>query len=210
VPRARASSFGVAGPGLPPQPSRILPETGRSTAGQPAAATNSSLRPPARPLNHPSRVAHRGRKRRRHPDQAAGQERPGDYQRCAGGGRYLFALIGLTVGSSHLLSVTRQRVREMEMEVPPNELEVRASQSRGGRRYGRLAERDPDPGGQRFLTLRPRGSRLPVDVRLADVTLVRLLQLGRAGRLHIGTDGPELESAEIQRVLLFGAQFAKA
>ncbi|HYX60735.1 MAG TPA: hypothetical protein VE888_17210 [Streptosporangiaceae bacterium] len=33
-----------------------------------------------------------------------------------------FVLIGLVVGSSHLLSVTRQRVREMEMEVPPNEL----------------------------------------------------------------------------------------
>jgi hypothetical protein len=32
----------------------------------------------------------------------------------------LFVLIGLVVGSSHLLSVTRQRVREME--VPPNEL----------------------------------------------------------------------------------------
>jgi hypothetical protein len=31
-----------------------------------------------------------------------------------------FILIGLAVGSSHLLSVTRQRVREME--VPPNEL----------------------------------------------------------------------------------------
>jgi hypothetical protein len=31
-----------------------------------------------------------------------------------------FVLIGLAVGSSHLLSVTRQRVREME--VPPNEL----------------------------------------------------------------------------------------
>jgi hypothetical protein len=31
-----------------------------------------------------------------------------------------FVVIGLVVGSSHLLSVTRQRVREME--VPPNEL----------------------------------------------------------------------------------------
>jgi hypothetical protein len=31
-----------------------------------------------------------------------------------------FILIGLTVGRSHLLSVTRQRVRETE--VPPNEL----------------------------------------------------------------------------------------
>jgi hypothetical protein len=31
-----------------------------------------------------------------------------------------FVLAGLAVGGSHLLSVTRQRVREME--VPPNEL----------------------------------------------------------------------------------------
>src|ERR1700750_1732166 len=36
-----------------------------------------------------------------------------------GAGTFL-VLIGLAVGSSHLLSVTRQRVREME--VPPNEL----------------------------------------------------------------------------------------
>jgi len=36
-----------------------------------------------------------------------------------GAGTFL-VLTGLAVGSSHLLSVTRQRVREME--VPPNEL----------------------------------------------------------------------------------------
>ena len=36
-----------------------------------------------------------------------------------GAGTFL-VLIGLAVGSSHLLSVTRQRVREMD--VPPNEL----------------------------------------------------------------------------------------
>lgn len=34
------------------------------------------------------------------------------------------------------------------------------------------------------------GSRLPVDVRLADVTPVRLLQLVRARRLHVVTDRP--------------------
>jgi hypothetical protein len=68
VPRARASSFGAAGPGLPPpQPSHILPEPGGNTTGNRAAATNSSLRPPARPPYHPSRVAHRDGKRRCHP-----------------------------------------------------------------------------------------------------------------------------------------------
>ena len=34
------------------------------------------------------------------------------------------------------------------------------------------------------------GSRLPVDVRLADVTPVRLLQLVRARRLHVVMDRP--------------------
>src|SRR5512142_126410 len=62
------------------------------------------------------------------------------------------------------------------------------------------------PGRPAFRDLSPARVASPVDVRLADVTLVRLLQLGRAGRLHIGTDGPELKSAEIQRFLLLGAQ----
>ena len=73
-----------------------------------------------------------------------------------GAGTFL-VLTGLAVGSSHLLSVTRQRVREME--VPPNELaKQKYAQARAAvaARYGRLAEREPDPGGQRFVTLRPR------------------------------------------------------
>src|SRR5579864_6604415 len=46
----------------------------------------------------------------------------------------------------------------------------------------------------------------PVDVRLADVKLVGLLQLGRAGRLHVVANRPELELAEVQRFLLCGVQ----
>ena len=44
----------------------------------------------------------------------------------------------------------------------------------------------------------------PVDVRLGDVKLVCLLQLGRAGRLHVVANRPELELAEVQRFLLCG------
>jgi hypothetical protein len=75
------------------------------------------------------------------------------------------------------------------MEVPPNELaKQKYAQARAAVAAGTAAWQNG--GGQRFVSLRPRGSRSPVDVWLADVTLVRLLQLGRAGRLHIGTNGP--------------------
>ena len=69
-----------------------------------------------------------------------------------GAGTFL-VLTGLAVGSSHLLSVTRQRVREME--VPPNELakqkyaQARAAVApvrplgRTGSRPRRPAFRDP-------------------------------------------------------------------
>ena len=46
----------------------------------------------------------------------------------------------------------------------------------------------------------------PVDVRVADVALVGLFQVGRARRLHVVTDRPELELAEVQRCLLRGVQ----
>src|SRR5579863_6306811 len=48
----------------------------------------------------------------------------------------------------------------------------------------------------------------PVDVRLADITLVGLLKLGRAGRLHVVADRSELELAIVQRFLLCGVQLA--
>jgi hypothetical protein len=50
------------------------------------------------------------------------------------------------------------------------------------------------------------GGRLPVDVRLADVTLVRLFQFGRARRLHVVADRPQLELAIFQCCLLLGKQ----
>ena len=48
-----------------------------------------------------------------------------------------FVLIGLAVGGSHLLSVTRQRVREME--VPPNELAKQYAQARAAVAAGTAA-----------------------------------------------------------------------
>jgi hypothetical protein len=45
-----------------------------------------------------------------------------------------------------------------------------------------------------------------VDVRVADVTLIGLFQLGRTRRLHVVADRSELELAEVQRFLLPGAQ----
>src|SRR5579863_541047 len=48
----------------------------------------------------------------------------------------------------------------------------------------------------------------PVDVRLVDITLVGLLKLGRAGRLHVVADRSELELAIVQRFLLCGVQLA--
>jgi hypothetical protein len=49
-----------------------------------------------------------------------------------------------------------------------------------------------------------------VDVRLADVALVGLFQVGRARRLHVVTDRPELELAEVQRFLLRGVRLQAA
>jgi hypothetical protein len=45
-----------------------------------------------------------------------------------------------------------------------------------------------------------------IDVGVADVTLVGLLQLGRTRRLHVVADRSELKLAEVQRFLLPGAQ----
>lgn len=54
-----------------------------------------------------------------------------------GAGTFL-VLTGLAVGSSHLLSVTRQRVREME--VPPNELaKQKYAQARAAVAHGTAA-----------------------------------------------------------------------
>src|SRR3954447_6554301 len=46
----------------------------------------------------------------------------------------------------------------------------------------------------------------PVNVRFADVKLVSLLQLGRAGRLHVVANRPNLKLAEVQRFLLRGVK----
>ena len=52
-----------------------------------------------------------------------------------------FVLAGLAVSSSHLLSVTRQRVREME--VPPNELaKQKYAQARAAVAHGTAAWRN--------------------------------------------------------------------
>ena len=73
-----------------------------------------------------------------------------------GAGTFL-VLTGLAVGSSHLLSVSPAKGEgDGGATERAGETEVCASPSRGGARYGRLAEREPDPGGQRFVTLRPR------------------------------------------------------
>jgi hypothetical protein len=57
-----------------------------------------------------------------------------------GAGTFL-VLTGLAVGSSHLLSVTRQRVREME--VPPNELaKQKYAQARAAVAHGTAASQN--------------------------------------------------------------------
>src|SRR5215471_10172780 len=52
----------------------------------------------------------------------------------------------------------------------------------------------------------PEAGSSAADVRLADVTLIGLVQFVRARRLHVVTDRPELERAEVQRFLLISAQ----
>ena len=105
----------------------------------------------------------------------------------------LFVLISVGYAVDLQLEKRRSR-RQLPPRPGPDGRNLAGGRHGGGGRNPALPDVHSDETRADLRTNRSRQDRCesgsPVDVRLADVPLVRLLQLGRAWRLHIGADGP--------------------